>query len=56
VRAVLSDNTARIQHLQMGTFAALRSMRSMFCGIPLCWGTKVPYPSEKGRCPLLGFE
>jgi hypothetical protein len=32
LRAVTVDNIARKKPLQMGTFTALRAMRSVFCG------------------------
>jgi hypothetical protein len=32
LRAVTPDSTDRTKYLQIGTFAALRSMRAVFCG------------------------
>ena len=36
LRAVTVDNIARTKSPQIGTFAALRSMRSVFCGTSFC--------------------
>jgi hypothetical protein len=46
LRAIIRDNIDRKNYLQIRTFAALRAMRAVFCGVSLCWGTKVPYPPK----------